>query len=163
MEFLREFFQLIGTNEAILSGIAAGIVILGVVLTAFRGLFGRRSRTDALSSSSQVGVAPAPTLQADSPSIAVMPFANLSGDPEQDFLADGLTEDIIFGLSRVKQLFVIARNTCFTYKGTTPDTQVVSPSKPKNFSTNNQHSQRWNTSSNMQGLPQLLERRALDS
>jgi adenylate cyclase len=55
-----------------------------------------------------------------------MPFANLSGDPEQEFLADGLTEDIILGLSRVKQLFVIARNTSFTYKGRTLDAALVS-------------------------------------
>ncbi len=53
----------------------------------------------------------------DKPSIAVLPFNNLSGDPEQDYLADGLTEDIITGLSRVSALFVIARNSVFTYKG----------------------------------------------
>ena len=51
------------------------------------------------------------------PSIAVLPFANLSGDPEQEFLADGLTEDIITGLSRVSGLFVIARNSAFASKG----------------------------------------------
>ena len=51
------------------------------------------------------------------PSIAVMPFENLSGDPEQEYLTDGLTEDILTGLSRVSGLFVIARNTTFAYKG----------------------------------------------
>ncbi|MCI0429828.1 MAG: adenylate/guanylate cyclase domain-containing protein, partial [Rhodospirillales bacterium] len=51
------------------------------------------------------------------PSIAVLPFENLSGDPEQEYVADGLTEDIITGLSRVRALFVIARNSTFAYKG----------------------------------------------
>jgi TolB-like protein len=50
-------------------------------------------------------------------SIAVLPFSNLSGDPEQDYLVDGLVEEIITGLSRIKGLFVIARNSSFTYKG----------------------------------------------
>ncbi len=53
----------------------------------------------------------------DRPSIAVLPFTNLSGDLEQDYLADGMVEDIITGLSRIKWLFVIARNSSFTYKG----------------------------------------------
>jgi adenylate cyclase len=53
----------------------------------------------------------------DRPSIAVLPFANLSGDPEQDYLADGMVEDIITGLARIKWLFVIARNSSFAYKG----------------------------------------------
>ncbi len=55
-----------------------------------------------------------------------MPFQNLSGDPEHEYLADGLSEDIITGLSRVKQFFVIARNTTFTYKGRAVDVQEVS-------------------------------------
>jgi adenylate cyclase len=53
----------------------------------------------------------------DKPSIAVLPFDNMSGDPEQEYFVDGLTEDIITGLSRVKSLFVIARNSTFVYKG----------------------------------------------
>jgi adenylate cyclase len=53
----------------------------------------------------------------DRPSIAVLPFQNMSGDPEQDYFADGMVDDIITGLSRIKWLFVIARNTTFTYKG----------------------------------------------
>jgi adenylate cyclase len=51
------------------------------------------------------------------PSIAVLPFANMSGDPEQEFFADGLTEDIITALSRFRELFVISRNSTFVYKG----------------------------------------------
>ena len=53
----------------------------------------------------------------DKPSVAVLPFANLSGDPEQEYFADGMVEDIIAGLSRIKWLFVIARNSSFAYKG----------------------------------------------
>jgi adenylate cyclase len=53
----------------------------------------------------------------DKPSIAVLPFVNMSGDPKQEFLSDGITEDIITGLSKVPMLFVIARNSTFTYKG----------------------------------------------
>jgi adenylate cyclase len=61
----------------------------------------------------------------DKPSIAVLPFQNLSGDPEQDYFADGMVDDIITGLSRIKWLFVIARNTTFTYKGRAVDVKQV--------------------------------------
>jgi len=53
----------------------------------------------------------------DRPSIAVLPFQNMSGDPEQEYFSDGMVEDIITGLSRIKWLFVIARNSSFVYKG----------------------------------------------
>ena len=58
---------------------------------------------------------------ADRPSIAVLPFANMSGDPEQEFFADGIAEDIITGLSKLRWFFVIARNSSFTYKGKAVD------------------------------------------
>ena len=61
----------------------------------------------------------------DKPSIAVLPFDNMSGDPEQEYLADGLTEDVITELSRFEELFVIARNTSFTYKGRQVDVKDV--------------------------------------
>lgn len=61
----------------------------------------------------------------DSPSIAVLPFRNLSGDVEQDYFADGIVEDIITALSRIRWLFVIARNSSFTYKGRTVDEKQV--------------------------------------
>ena len=57
----------------------------------------------------------------DKPSIAVLPFQNMSGDPEQDYFADGMVEDITTGLSRIKWLFVIARNSSFVYKGKAVD------------------------------------------
>jgi TolB-like protein/class 3 adenylate cyclase len=61
----------------------------------------------------------------DKPSIAVLPFANLSGDPEQEYFADGMVEEIITALSRIRWLFVIARNSSFTYKGQTDDAKRV--------------------------------------
>src|SRR5215510_4234954 len=61
----------------------------------------------------------------DKPSIAVLPFQNMSGDPEQDYFADGMVEDIITGLSRFRWLFVIARNSSFRYKGRALDVKQV--------------------------------------
>ena len=61
----------------------------------------------------------------DRPSIAVMPFANMSGDQEQEYFSDGITEDVITKLSRFEDLFVIARNSSFTYKNQRADVKVV--------------------------------------
>jgi len=62
-------------------------------------------------------IAGSPLPLPDKPSIAVLPFANMSGDPEQEYFADGMVEEIITALSRIRWLFVIARNSSFTYKG----------------------------------------------
>ncbi len=62
----------------------------------------------------------------DKPSIAVLPFENMSGDPEQEYFADGISEDIITALSKISQLFVIARNSSFTFKGKSVRVQEVS-------------------------------------
>jgi adenylate cyclase len=74
------------------------------------------------------GGAPAPrqalTLP-DKPSIAVLPFQNLSGDPEQQYFADGMVEDVVTALSRFRNLFVISRNSSFTYKGRAVDVKQV--------------------------------------
>jgi adenylate cyclase len=70
------------------------------------------------------GAAPSLALP-DQPSIAVLPFANLGGDPEQDYLGDGITEDIITGLARLRWLFVIARNSSFVYKRKAVDVRQV--------------------------------------
>jgi adenylate cyclase len=61
----------------------------------------------------------------DKPSVAVLPFTNMSSDPEQEFFSDGIAEDIITALSRYPSLFVIARNSCFTYKGRAVDVKQV--------------------------------------
>src|SRR5262249_53231715 len=72
------------------------------------------------------GPSPPPALALpDKPSIAVLPFQNMSGDPEQEYFADGIVEEIITALSRFRQLFVIARNSTFTYKGRAVDVKQV--------------------------------------
>jgi adenylate cyclase len=77
-------------------------------------------------SASKPRLAPAASLPLpDKPSIAVLPFANMSGDPEQDYFADGMVEEIITALSRIRWLFVIARNSSFTYKGKAVDVKQV--------------------------------------
>jgi adenylate cyclase len=62
----------------------------------------------------------------DKPSIAVLPFENISGDPEQDYIADGITDNIITGLSQISEMFVIARNSVLTYKGKPVNVRQVS-------------------------------------
>jgi len=69
--------------------------------------------------------APAPLPLPDKPSVAVLPFTNMSADPEQEFFADGIAEDVITALSHYPSLFVIARNSSFTYKGRTVDMKEI--------------------------------------
>jgi TolB-like protein len=72
------------------------------------------------------GISAGPVLPLpDKPSIAVLPFENMSGDPEQEYFVDGMVEDIITALSRIRWLFVIARNSSFSYKGQSPDVKQV--------------------------------------
>ena len=73
---------------------------------------------------SAVALAQPPALP-DKPSIAILPFTNMSADPEQDYFTDGITEDIITEMSRFHEIFVIARNSTFTYKGRSVDVRVV--------------------------------------
>ena len=68
---------------------------------------------------------PNPAAPPDGPSIAVLPFDNLSADPEQEYFSDGITEDIITDLSKIAGLMVIARNSSFAYKGKSPDIRTV--------------------------------------
>ncbi len=85
-----------------------------------------RARGEAASCSARVGAAEPPALALpDKPSIAVLPFQNMSGDPEQEYFADGMVEEIITALSRIRWLFVIARNSSFTYKGQAIDVKQV--------------------------------------
>jgi adenylate cyclase len=89
----------------------------------------RAWRARAIGNATQAGVAverPPPKLALpDKPLIIVLPFQNMSGDPEQDYFADGMVEDITTGLSRIKWLFVIARNSRLTYKGKAVDVRQV--------------------------------------
>jgi adenylate cyclase len=82
-----------------------------------------RDRTKPLQETSSA--LPQPLPLPDKPSIAVLPFVNMSGDPEQEYFADGMVEEIITALSRIRWLFVIARNSSFTYKGQAIDVKRV--------------------------------------
>jgi TolB-like protein/Flp pilus assembly protein TadD len=84
-----------------------------------------REEADRPAESSAPESAMAPLGDPDGPSIAVLPFTNMSGDPEQEYFADGISEDIITALSRVSRLSVIARNSSFTYKGRAVDVRQV--------------------------------------
>jgi adenylate cyclase len=87
-----------------------------------RILVGERARR---SEPATGAAANSPLALPDKPSIAVLPFQNMSGDPEQEYFADGMVEEIITALSRIRWLFVIARNSSFTYKGKAVDVKQV--------------------------------------
>ena len=80
-----------------------------------------RPPAEAVSSMAEPAALPLP----DKPSIAVLPFQNMSGDPEQEYFVDGMVEEIVTALSRIRWLFVIARNSSFTYKGQAVDVKQV--------------------------------------
>jgi adenylate cyclase len=82
-------------------------------------------RAGSSPTSNQAIAPPAALPLPDKPSIAVLSFANMSGDPEQEYFADGMVEEIITALSRIRWLFVIARNSSFTYKGQAVDVKQV--------------------------------------
>jgi adenylate cyclase len=77
----------------------------------------RAAAQDATTELASVDDEPLPKAPPEKPSIIVLPFANMSDDPEQEYVSDGITEDIITDLSQVSAIFVVARNTAFTYKG----------------------------------------------
>jgi len=101
-QIVKNIARPIGVHRVSLVESAAPIVVKGVAVAA---------KTEAST--------------ADRPSIAVLPFANMSGDPEQEYFADGISEDIITGLSKLRWFFVIARNSSFTYKGKAVDVKHV--------------------------------------
>src|SRR6516225_3364291 len=87
--------------------------------------YAARELTEAIHSAAVADDSLRPLPLPDKPSIAVLPFENMSGDPEQGYFADGMVEEIITALSRIRWLFVIARNSSFTYKGQTVDVKRV--------------------------------------
>jgi adenylate cyclase len=94
----------------------SAFIVLAVVAGGFIGRYLYHRQTAQIEPASSDKMAfPLP----DKPSIAVLPFENLSGDPEQEYFSDGITEDIITDLSKISGLFVIARHSVFTYKGKT--------------------------------------------
>ena len=92
-------------------GIIAVVVIAGAVALYQFVLRPSTSKTEVASKEKMAFPLP------DVPSIAVLPFVNMSGDPKQEFLSDGITEEIITALSKVPRLFVISRQSTFSYKG----------------------------------------------
>jgi adenylate cyclase len=107
-------------QRVVISLVAAVIVVVAAV--AIWRLYLRPTTPPVEVASKEKMAFPLPDL----PSIAVLPFVNMSGDPKQEFLSDGITENIITGLSKVPRLFVIARNSTFTYKGKPVEVKQVS-------------------------------------
>ena len=96
---------------AALAGVA--VLIMGVGVLVFKDFLLQLSPSLETESAAEAPALPLP----DKPSIAVLPFTNMSNDPEQEYFSDGMTDDIITDLSKISGLFVIARNSTFTYKG----------------------------------------------
>jgi adenylate cyclase len=139
MDWLSDIRTWLSDNEAAISAVAAMIVIGGVVLAGLRLLVRRRGeaapevKSTASAESDSAADASAPDLDPltvpgfeGRPAIAVLPFDNLSGDPDQEYFADGIAEDLITRLSAWRDFPVIARNSSFTYKGKAVDVKQVS-------------------------------------
>jgi adenylate cyclase len=102
------------TSKRLSRAVLAGIALVAIAGAVVLYQFALRPPSPKMEVASKEKMAfPLP----DKPSIAVLPFVNLSGDPKQEFFSDGITEDIITALSKIPRLFVIARNSTFTYKG----------------------------------------------
>ncbi len=104
-----------------IGGLIAGAAALGSVLA---GLAGYWTTYRTVTKEILAPAKPAPA-EAAHLSVVVLPFANLSGDPSQDYFADGITDNLTTDLSRIRNSFVIARNTAFTYKGKNIDTKEI--------------------------------------
>lgn len=143
MDALSSIFTWLSDHEAGISAVAAIIVIGGVVFAGFRWLASRRSESaleatpeKAPAAATEPPSAPDSALADLDPltvpgfeghaAIAVLPFDNLSGDPEQEYFADGIAEDLITRLSAWRHFPVIARNSSFAYKGKAVDVKQVS-------------------------------------
>ncbi len=96
-------------------GVAVAAVLISIAAAAIYALLARAP--EPLAPDRQAG--------ADKPSIVVLPFTNMSGDPEQAYFADGITEDLTTDLSKISGLFVVARNSAFSYKGRQVDVRTV--------------------------------------
>ena len=142
MDRFRTLFGWVTGHEQLLSGLAALAVLSGFIFSpvghALRALLtrprerlgGREAVAGVVDPTGGPGVASAQGAQADppplrKPSLCVLPFANMSGDPEQEYFSDGISEDIITDLSKVSALSVVARNTAFGFKGKSPNVKEV--------------------------------------
>src|SRR5262249_3150840 len=111
-----------GARHSRLAATAAGVVlILGVIVTVRYYSLSTLSTQDSALSTPAKPALPLP----DKPSLIVLPFVNMSKDPDQDYFSDGLTETLTGDLSKISSLFVIARNSTFTYKGKAVKVQDV--------------------------------------
>jgi adenylate cyclase len=121
MDLLSRIVAWLSDHEAAISAVAAIIVIVGVVFAGFRWLVRRHAGTPTDKALEEDPLLALPT----GPVVAVLPFENLGRDPDQEYFSDGLTDDIITALSRFKDLFVIARNSTFRYKGQAVDVRQL--------------------------------------
>ena len=121
MEWLSRIVAWLSDHEAAISAVVGIAVLAGILFTGLRFLMGRRSRPAAETTPEEDPLLALPT----GPVVAVLPFENLSRDPDQEYFSDGLTDDIITALSRFKDLFVIARNSTFRYKGQAVDVRQL--------------------------------------
>lgn len=115
-----KFSRRVGTAHRVV----ATLLLLAGAVVAVRHFPPSLPSTQPLAPSPQA--APTALPLPDKPSIVVLPFTNMSGDPGQEYFSDGITEDITTDLSKVSSLFVIARNSAFSYKGKSPKVQEVS-------------------------------------
>jgi adenylate cyclase len=140
MDLLSRIASWLGENEATISAVVGIAVLAGIVFAGVRSLVRRRAEASQAKAPG-AAVAEAPSAADSSPpgldpltvpgfggrpAIAVLPFDNLSGDPDQEYFADGIAEDLITRLSAWRDFPVIARNSSFTYKGKPVDVKQVS-------------------------------------
>jgi adenylate cyclase len=125
MDWLSRIVAWLSDHEAAISAVAAILVIAGVVFAGFRWLVSRRSQPAPELTTKATVDEDALLALPTGPVVAVLPFENLSRDPDQEYFSDGLTDHIITALSRFKDLFVIARNSTFRYKGEAVDVRKL--------------------------------------
>jgi adenylate cyclase len=121
MDVLSRIVAWLSDHEAAISAVAAILAIAVILFTGLRFLLRRRAEPTAETGPEEDPLLALPT----GPVVAVLPFENLSRDPDQEYFSDGLTDDIITALSRFKDLFVIARNSTFRYKGQAVDVRQL--------------------------------------
>jgi TolB-like protein len=121
MDVLSRIASWLSDHEATISAVVGIAVLAGILFAGVRSLLRRRAEPTPDPTPEEDPLLALPT----GPTVAVLPFENLSRDPEQEYFSDGLTDDIITALSRFRNLFVIARNSTFRYKGQSVDVRQL--------------------------------------